>query len=594
MPSTPFFIPVSASLISLYPNEERAPTHCRGLHANAPRKPRKSMPRALTRVRSILKRAMSASYPEPDVVAMSNYSVYFLRQNLHLDTNCSVYSLTLGLIRYQDYTSGGWLQNITKFLPAYYVTNCLIPDLWAQIASQNVSLTDIASWLEEYRQNPYNEADNGDSFVALLFMLVGLCVSCWMLSLLFLLLPKNKQKPVLTQLAMLFYLVYLTVIFSQVARITELEYYADSLDMIRILTTMADVRYAVLALILTVLTQTAYLQLFIRLTRKHWRAANCAVVALLIIATLISGAFFVPLLRDPYKYATHSTTAPDLVFMGIQAIFMLWFAGCLGHYTLYGTATPPKQVSYLRKLLPLAILTWIFVITYVVLLLLLTTYWRTDWRNNSWIAFIPNLLCMYILTASWEWYYSIRHLELQLEIVDMLGRRISLEDVMDFDNDEKVRRTAIRGRFASVWDFLWGRKFNSQESKHGEMSDTSSTPVVVDCGEARVTHGVSRDDESSEYEVQYMDTDSWGNSDNHEMGTRGFHGAEGLSSVNEIHEDTCSNHSPGERNVVQGTSRDTQVPNHIVVNSTHDEPRDELPPFRPHPGFSRDDYWDEK
>ncbi|KAM9897494.1 hypothetical protein OXX69_010246 [Metschnikowia pulcherrima] len=201
---------------------------------------------------------------------------------------------------------------------------------------------------------------------------------------------------------------------------------------------------------------------------------------------------------------------------------------------------------------------------------------------------------MYILTASWEWYYSIRHLESQLEIVDMLGRRISLEDVMDFDNDEKVRRTAIRGRFAFVWDFLWGRKLNSQESKHGEMSDTSSAPVVVDCGEARVTHGVSRDDESSEYEVQYMDTDSWGNSDNHEMGTRGFHGAEGSSSFNEIHEDTCSNHSPGERNVVQGTSRDTQVPNRIAVNSTHDESRDELPPFRPHPGFSRDDYWDEK
>lgn len=554
---------------------------------------------------------------DPSLGAMSNYSVYFLRQNAHLDINCSVYSLTLGLLKYQDYTTGTWLGNILNFVPAYYVTNCLVTDLWAQIASQNVSMTDIEAWLDEYRRNPYNVADNGDSFVALLFMLVGLCVSCWMLLLLFLLLPKHKQKPVLTQIAMLFYLIYLTIIFSRVAQVTEAEYYADLLDMIRILSSIADKRFAVLYLILNLLTHMAYLQLFLKMTKKQWKLLNCSGVSLIIVGTLITGALYVPLIHDSMDFVTLVTSIIPLFSLSLQTLFMLWFAVCLAHYTLFETATPPKQVSYSKKLIPLAILTWVFIIIHIVQTLLLATLWRDNWLTKTWVSFVPALLEMYILTASWEWFYSIRHLELRLEIVDMLGRRISLEDVMDFNNDEKVKRTAFRGRFESFLGFFrgqWGT------SKTGHKLDavlstttasSSTAPVVVDCGLNNETQNITRDDESSEYEVHYMDTDSWedghgihdnqvptvsGNPVQHEHSNNRNHRVSDHSSSTENGTHThnfVGHHTSGSivPDIVEGTSRGVQS------GDIHEEDgniEEELPPFRPHPGFSKDDYWDEK
>ncbi|OBA23244.1 PalH-domain-containing protein [Metschnikowia bicuspidata var. bicuspidata NRRL YB-4993] len=523
----------------------------------------------------------AATYSNSSAAFMSNYSVYFLQQNAHMDINCLVYSLTSGLLRTQDYFSGSWLDNITNFLPAYYVTNCSVLEFWDQIASQNVSLSDIELWLGEFRKNPYNEADNGDSFVALLFTLVGLCVLGWMLLLLFLLLPKHKQKPVLTQLAVLFYLVYLTVLFSQVARITEAEYYADLLDMVKILSTIADLQYAVLLLVQTLLTQLAYLQLFLKMTKNRWKLANCALVSVLIVACLVTGAFFVPVTEDSFSYVTLPATSLAIALLALDTVFMAWFAVCLGYYTARGPATPPKQVAYSKKLLLLAILTWSFVVIYIVQTLLLATLWREDWLTNAWISYVPDLLAMYILTASWEWLHSIRHLELRLELVDMLGRRISLEDVMDFSNDDKVRRTALRGRFASLLDFF-GRRRGAAVGD-GTSSGSISTSASQNPGES-LLGDVTRGMEMPEHQLADLGPGTPRQMSPSEDNSPVISGAAMESTGSGLPPAVFAEPTEGSSTAMQGAADQSAIENGD----------DELPPFRPHPGFSKDDYWDEK
>lgn len=108
---------------------------------------------------------------------------------------CSIYHLNTGVISLLDYFNKTWVNQLTAILPAYYITNCSVEDmlLYNNITSDPKYLA--------FDYSPYNKRDNGDTYVALLFVLSGSCVSMWMLSLLLYLSPKYKRKPLLTQLA---------------------------------------------------------------------------------------------------------------------------------------------------------------------------------------------------------------------------------------------------------------------------------------------------------------------------------------------------------------------------------------------------------
>lgn len=545
--------------------------------------------------------------------SMSNYSVYFLLQNNGLDLNCSVYSLTLGLLTYNNYYDQSWLGNITDFLPAYYVTNCSIEELALQIKNQNLSALDVLEWLDDYRRNPYNVADNGDSFIALLFTTLGLCVSCWMLMLLFLLLPKHKRKPLLTLVATLFYLVVLTILVSKITEVARDEYYSDSLDMIKILGIVNKRQsYSVALVISHFLTNLAFVQLVVKMTRPRWKRPNTYLGLALIIGYLILSAVEQEQITDYFTYASTASSVTTSTKIAFRLLILLWFSAVLAYYSIWGTASSPRQVSYSKKLMPLALLTWFMVVAHFVLSMLAVTLWRDQWLVKSWVVFIPYLLDMFLLTCSWEWYYSIRDLELKLELVGMLGRPISLDDVMEFSNTNPTKRHTFRGRFESFKDFFLGGtpKDVDMYAKDMPSSATESTSTAmmtptgtlsvarqeeeIDLGEGiplielpaenlgnevhRITSAVNSrdddendddDDESYSYEVEYLDDDEmWNDTNDHEGGNVG----------------NSQMHHEG------GNVGSSQV-HHTDENLAG---RDELPSFRAHPGFHADDYWDDK
>lgn len=513
-----------------------------------------------------------------NVLVMSNYSVYFLLENNGLNVNCSVYSLTSGSLKYLS--DNGWLQNITlDFLPAYYVTNCSMEGLRLQIFSLEVNATDVSQWMLDYLNSPYNVADNGDLFIALLFMILGLCVLVWMLLLLFILLPKHKRKPILTQLATLIYLVVVTILLSQITEGATDEYYADSLDMVSILAMVnSRKKYPIALIVLQLVTNLAFLQLVIKMTKQRYKRISGGVGAVLLVIYLVLSCISVATTTD---YVSLLDT-PKLFYTtfkaSVKVAWLIWFGITLAYHTLAGTASAPRQVSYLRKLAPLAFLTWFMVTLHVVITILTVTLWRDRWLVSSWIAFLPYLLEMYILTISWEWFYSIRHLELQLELVGMLGRRISLDDVMSFSHAGYTRNTTLRGRYAFMKDWFLGNNLPSTQGKdtasNGSVTavpTSSQSPIGEDTGNsqgsAREHEPTARDDNSDDdednddgddvsYEVHYLEDDElW---------------------RNEIINDQTAADAPQE-----GTS----------AGHANNE---QLPPFQPHPGYNRDDYWDEK
>ncbi|KAI3403544.2 hypothetical protein KGF56_003701 [Candida oxycetoniae] len=159
---------------------------------------------------------------------MGNYTLAYL-QNSNIPINCSVYSLTNGTIKLLEHYSQTWNNDssLHEILPAYYITNCSISKL-IELVTQEKSNSSFED-LSDLNQSPYNQKDNGDTFVALLFALCGSCVSCWMLSLLLYLNPKHKRKPcwlVKTWLVLVPYLlevILLTVIWEWVFNIWILE-----------------------------------------------------------------------------------------------------------------------------------------------------------------------------------------------------------------------------------------------------------------------------------------------------------------------------------------------------------------------------------
>lgn len=569
--------------------------------------------------------------------AMSNYSVYFLLNDEGINMSCSVYSLTSGSIRYQDYFTGDWLENITLLLPAYYVTNCLMSELQSQIAELNYNETDVERWLKEYGSNPYNQSDNGDAFVALLFMILGLCVLCWMLILLFLLSPKHKKKPLMTQIATGVYSIVTTILLDSVTLAVRKEYEKDSLDMIRILLLVNDKkRYPVALVVLQFLTCLAFFQLVVKMTKPHYKFYNGLVGACLIIMYIVVDSVELAMSRNYLERIGHGLPEFRTVFkVVLKLLFMVWICVTLGYHTLKGTASSPRQVSYSRRLLPLALFTWFLLGFHVIITILIASLWKNSWLVTSWITFLPYLLEMYILTTAWEWYYSIRDLELRLELIGMLGRKISLDDVMTFSNNYFSKSNSWIGTVKSIWNKIRFKDDpdadNPKEMLGSTQSESSSTAVnntppvtlhptrdlEVDLGEAHVGqpqstlyfdqvgdehesvgHSVTgnpdtpedgcdnnrNDDDSDDdegYEVQYVDDfDIWEHQDS--------------SGINDLPDHNHNLPVPQEgQSSAANTQNNQWLPDDFNEHNDTDD-NVSLPPFKPLPGFNRDDYWDDK
>lgn len=374
----------------------------------------------------------------------SNYSIYFLEQNNGFNVNCSVYSLNLGRLAFQEYFTEQWNYNVEGFFPAYYITNCSVKDVLNEIRSQNISEYDVSVWMKEFQSKFYSISDHGDLFVALLFCFSGLCVLAWMLMMMHILLPRHKQKPWLTVLATLVYSVVLTVILARITKTTEREYYKGYLDMLKVAAVLVEHRYPYALVVLHLLICLAYIQLLWEMVKATWRLRSTAFAATLVAACIVLSLVAIAVTPSPYGVIPAFVSKPLIASVSVSVVFIGWFCSCLIYHTFEAKA---PLVSYTRRLLPLAIFTWIMILAREILCILLVTFWSSEWLVSSWLSYMPNVIDLYVLTCSWEWLYLIQQVEQKLELSGMLGRRISIDDVVNFNNEWS--NSAAGGKYPS-------------------------------------------------------------------------------------------------------------------------------------------------
>lgn len=436
-------------------------------------------------------------------------------------------------------------------------------------------------WLKEFNENPYNISDNGDLFVALLFTFLGLCVLCWMLMLMHLLLPRHRRKPWLVLICTLLYSIVLTIILVRITQTTEDEYYRDSLDMVNIMAVLGMNGYPYALVFLHFMICLAYTQLLWKLVKEHWRWRSTAFAISVIIATLVISIVSVAVSPAPQGSVEQSANHTLRASISLGVVFIGWFSYCLGYHTLW---TKPRLVSYSSRLLPLAILSWLMLVTREVVCILLMTVWAGQWLVNSWLAYLPNMIDIVVLTSTYEWLFLIEQVEQKIELSGMLGRRISIDDVKNFNND--WTKGAASRRIPSFLDYV-RQKFNSikhpsEKKIKASEGDLDNATEEVELRSLEPINSISGNvvnlDEASIYEVHHGGSDIW---DSDSEGSRSLDGFRNSRDVTE-----------GIVGVEEG--------NASKVNSDRNSPgqasplADQPPPFVPLPGTSAGDYWDDK
>jgi hypothetical protein len=341
-----------------------------------------------------------------------------LRQEPAL-AECSVYLLSCGNILLR--VNGSMSPRPHVFLPAYYITNCL-----AAVLERFVSLE---SFMRVFAENlSFVEQRNlGDLIIALLFIVSGACCLLWMLTLLLYLLPPAKRKPALAQLATVFYAVVLTILLAQITRAALAQYYDDRLDMLNIrLRVYTPATYRAAIAVLQALTAVAFWQMGVYMAPRRRRVAVAAVGAALALAhTAVHATFEARYdLRLP-QLMPHPYAVVLVVLVVLKLLFMSWVALLLAHHTAVARLA---RVGYGKRVLGLALLTWILLAVHAVVKVLTVTRFDDEWLIRFWIEYLPLVCEVFLLTTMWEWIYSIAVLEKRAEMAGVLGRRISLDD----------------------------------------------------------------------------------------------------------------------------------------------------------------------
>lgn len=520
--------------------------------------------------------------PPPSLTeTFSNYSIFFLLQNNGITINCSVYALTQGQLTYQDYFSEQWINETELFLPAFFATNCSVLQVLTQIRHENISELQVSEWMNKYLANPYNIQDNSDLFVALLFTFLGLCILAWMLMLLHLLLPRYKRKPWLTLLSTLVYAILLTFILAEITNTTREEYYKNSLNMVNIMSVFDKRRYPYLLNVLQFLIDLAYIQMLRSMVKNSWHLRSTVFAAFLSIASLALSLTYVYWARYLYGFANMMMDKSLVAAVSVSIVFIGWFSSCLLYHTL---KAKPRLVSYTLRLLPLGLFTWVIIITREGLCILLIARWNKQWPLNAWLLYIPSIIDLCILTCSWEWLYLIQQVEQKLELSGMLGRRISISDVMNFSND--LDKGIKERQTHSVKDWAHQKWINLRLKKQKKTIETTTT-----------TNNENQPDSDMEM-IELQPTVTKGSTDGYVVNLD-------QASVCEVHHggsdlwDNDSDSLDDERvSTTQANeeSSDQLAIDIIVSGSVHTSTSSrEFPPsFEPLPGQSINDYWDDK
>lgn len=582
----------------------------------------------------------------PALATMANQSLLYL-QETDIPINCSVYSVPFGSLQYLDFdnTTGDISGD---FLPAYYVTNCLISNLIELVANLNISTSlDIT---------PYNKRDNGDTFIALLFMISGSCVSCWMLTLLLYLSPKHKRKPLLAQLATILYSIVATILLSKITNGAETEYYDDNLDIIQLHDDLyMGFTYRGTIIVSQILTHLAWFQIVWRLTDK-FKQLIMALGAVLMAGFTIFTLFY----EIKYKDTTsifNSIMSWDLhqwriARVVLKMLILIWLAANLLYFTV---SSRNPRICYSRRLLPLAIFNWLLFIIHMVINILTLSIFKYRGLVKSWLALLPFLIEIIIITTVWEWIFNITHLEKRSELMGVLGRRINIDDVISLHLNHsnpptRTTKLAQKFNFSNLLHRVSGKPVEILDTY--ELKDLSTSTYgsgsEIEGGVHPIIHrttGIRVDEDEGSEDIdeapneteipqeslptqQPAQTDAQNHSydlprEIHESNQltnnpypqlNNLNGTSSAGSYDEeyveyeiwdgnddIYSDNqnLNDHIIPQNNQLtsqndQLTSQNDPPPPHNdspPLNTTHPQNQQSPPPFEPHPGFNSDDYW---
>lgn len=533
---------------------------------------------------------------------------------LHLDDipiNCSVYSLTSGMLHILEYANlttnlTEWLNLTTdNYLPAYYVTNCSIPQLVDLVT--NLTVTDNVPPSVRSR---YTEKDNGDTFIALLFTLCGTCVSGWMLSLMLYLSPKHKRKPWLAQLATIFYSIVTTMMLSRFTTAALKEYYEASLDLIYLIDSLRNnTAFKVAPVLSQVFTHLAWFQIILKTARHKYKTYIALVGGVLILACAAVQTYYQVMFINPYEIFNmlKQMHAWKIARYSLEWFILLFFAGNILYYTTI--IKNPRKVCYSRRLLPLAIFNWILFAIGLILSILYLSYFTHRWLVRAWIVLIPCMIDIVLITTIWEWIFNIWVIEKKIELMGVLGRQIDVDEAMSLQLDRNDRILQPVLKFWSRFDGIRGiprvDEASLSEGKTMESSATGSEethvlqhPVVLLAADEGTQASdptiITRDepgslplefplrsdeDEEREYDDEIVDGYDLWDQDEADEADYDLH----LRSTAHL-----------VRDVDLGDHIGSSSSQHVDGSFHHDNADDSPPPpFQPHPGFSIGDYWED-
>ena len=517
-----------------------------------------------------------------------------------ISENCSIYALTSGAIVFQDFYNLSWSQNYTdSFLPAYYLTNCSIADLKEISLLKNLHSSNLTKLEYGNHYHTYDKTDNGDSFVALLFTISGTCVACWMLTLLMYLSPKHKRKSWLTQLATVFYSILATVILSNITDASKSQYYEDSLNLIKLHSLVyVSCSYRVMLVFSQLFTSLAWLQIVAHVSKLKFKWYSIFVNLILIVVYTVVHSIY------QAKYNTHELIfnsgldSPyqrwSFVLSILKLLIIIWLGASILYYTT--VIKNPRKICYSKKLFPLAVSSLSLFVIHIVINVLLISLFLNDWQVKSWLSLISSLIEIGMLTAIWEWIYGIEFLEKRYEIMGMLGRRISLNDVINFNLYGNHELPEKPDKIRQLIDFLTRKIFRNKDFDHmayeeeAHNKDTMESPPGPESGlllsqnldgvDAEMPHGQGTNTDN----INYMHNDEQNNI------------------ISEQDRDIIDIHS----NPSSGSYEDEYIDDYQFSDDEHNATASNTdqrlyhsengpPSFVPLPGFSHDDYWpDEK
>lgn len=509
-----------------------------------------------------------------------------------LDYNCSVYALSSGSLAFENYYNGLWSQNYTdSFLPAYYLTNCTIESLKEIAQFANLHASNLTKWEYGLHYDTYEKTNNGDSFVALLFTISGTCVSCWMLSLLMYLSPKHKRKPWPTQLATVFYSILSTIILSHITDASTDQYYDDTMNLIELRNLVyLSLSYRVMVVFSQLFIQIAWMQLISHISNKFKWYSIIPYLIMMLTYTVIHAVYQASYNNSELVFST-TLSLPyrrwKLVLIIFRIILVSWLSASLLYYTT--VIKNPRKICYSAKLLPLGVSSLLLITIHLVVNVLSLSLYLNDWQVTSWLILITYLLEIAMLTAIWEWIYGIEFLEKRYEIMGMLGRRISFNDLISFSlhGNGAVLKSKIR----HYVDLLI-RKIRRDDaidlvsySQSIHDQDISQSPTGAE------SH-LLLDSNPLELEIDAVQNT---NEDPNIVPTDDFDSNNRLVVTGQDDVGTHSIQSSGSYEDVYIDNYTFSDEEHQSRRSTHQDQPHSLnahpPSFEPLPGFSHDDYW---